>query len=86
MEKKITLETPKTIWSKPVELKTDFLKGLGNVVKDMLLKNYTDVPADALEVISGVELKDDLEGMGWILISRAFIDAILNFWTVKSSL
>jgi hypothetical protein len=77
-EKGIPIKKPKSIWAKPVKLKLKLFKSLFNTFKDAILNNWAKIPADVLDTISGIELKTSISERGWLLVTRALIDAMLK--------
>jgi hypothetical protein len=74
----IKLKKPQSIWTKPVKIKLKLFKSLFGLVKDAVTGNWPKLPGDALDTISGIELKTDIGERGWALVSRALSDAMLN--------
>ena len=65
-------------WTKPKVKKLQLLKGIFHLAKDASSGNWINVPADAIDVIDSIKIEDKTGKIGWILISRALADALLN--------
>ena len=76
--KGIPITKPKSIWVKPIKLKLKLFNSLFNTFKDAILMNWTKIPTDVLDTISGLELKTSISERGWLLITRALMDAMLK--------
>ncbi|HLP47582.1 MAG TPA: pentapeptide repeat-containing protein [Candidatus Kapabacteria bacterium] len=74
----IPLTKPKSIWVKPIKIKLQLFKNLFNLFKDSLQGDFLKIPADVLDTFSGLELKTEIGERGWLLVSRALMDAMIK--------
>lgn len=74
----IPLTKPKSIWVKPIKIKLQLLKNLFNLFKDSLQGDFQKIPTDVLDTFSGLELKTEIGERGWLLVSRALMDAMIK--------
>lgn len=74
----IKITKPKSIWVKPVKIKLQLFKNLFNLFKDILQGDVLKIPADILDTFSGLELKTDIGERGWLLVSRALTQAMME--------
>jgi len=74
----IKLTKPKSIWVKPVKIKLQLFKNLFNLFKDILQMDIPKIPGDVLDTFSGLELKTGIGERGWLLVSRALTQAMME--------
>jgi hypothetical protein len=74
----ILIKKNTSIWTKPVKIKLQLFKGLFKLFKDVALQNWAKLPIDVIDTISGIELKTEINERGWLLVTRALINAMLR--------
>jgi len=74
----IKLTKPESIWVKPVKIKLQLFKNLFNLFKDILQMDIPKIPGDVLDTFSGLELKTGIGERGWLLVSRALTQAMME--------
>jgi energy-coupling factor transporter ATP-binding protein EcfA2 len=76
--KGIKLKQPTSMWTKPVKLKLSLFKGLFNLAKDFITKQWTKLPSDAIDTISSIQLKTEAGERGWQLVVRSLSIAMMT--------
>lgn len=68
-------------FAKPKVQPLQLLKGIANIIKDFSTAatgGLAGLPADVIDTISAIKLEDKPETIGWKLISRSLVDAIVT--------
>ncbi|MCE7990943.1 MAG: hypothetical protein HEP71_03145 [Roseivirga sp.] len=79
MDKGIQLTS--ATFAKPKVQPLQLLKGIANIIKDVgtaATGGLAGLPADIIDTIAAIKLEDKPETIGWKLISRSLVDAIVT--------
>lgn len=65
-------------WVKPKVKKAQLLKSVLSIIKNISTSDYLSIPADVLDTVESVKFEENPGQVGWKLITRSMIDALLN--------
>jgi uncharacterized protein YjbI with pentapeptide repeats len=65
-------------WAKPKVKKAELFKGIVKIIKDLSTSDCLSLPGDILDTVDSIKFEDNPGQVGWKLISRSMIDALLN--------
>ncbi|MGE5339953.1 MAG: NACHT domain-containing protein [Candidatus Omnitrophota bacterium] len=74
----IPLTKPKSIWAKPVKFKLPIFKHIFNIFTGVARGNLPKIADHVMDTISDLELKTEIGERGWLLITRALMNAMIN--------
>lgn len=73
------ISKPIPFWKKPPKLDfTELFKSLSKAAIDGALQNWTEVAKDAVEALAAIGLAETPEEIGWLLVYRSLIQAMLS--------
>src|SRR5687767_15869829 len=66
------------LWIKPKVKKAQLFKGVLKIIQSLVKADYANLPGDLLDTIDSLKLEEQPGQIGWKLISRSMVEALVN--------